>query len=121
MRAVFVWAAVLAGCAAPSQHWQPPLADSGQRAASDIMEVILRHKADLASCADEARRREPGVTGKLVLRFRIEPDGSVSSSEVVSKELEAAHFTHCVREQVLPRMRFPTASGPDDIIFPFKF
>ncbi|GMU62617.1 MAG: hypothetical protein AMXMBFR34_43800 [Myxococcaceae bacterium] len=97
------------------------MAHSGQRTQAHVMDVILRHRADLASCAAEARRREPGVTGKLVLRFRIEADGAARSTEVLSLEVQDAYFTVCVREQVMPRMRFDPASGPDDIIFPFKF
>lgn len=63
---------------------------SGIRARSEE-EVILvfdRHKSQLQSLYNRARRNNPALKGRLVLAVTIRPDGAVSAVKVVSSELQ---------------------------------
>ncbi len=89
--------------------------------ASDVMEVLLGNRAGLTKCAAEARTREPSVSGKLVLRWTISPDGRVSKVEVVTEELASSEFARCL-VRLVKTWTFPKhkqQGGP--ITFPFKF
>lgn len=62
-------------------------ANSNARSQEAITLVIDRHKSQLQSLYNRARRSNPSLKGKLVLAITIEPDGSVSAVKVVSSEL----------------------------------
>ena len=47
-----------------------------------------RHKSQLQSLYNRARRNNPVLKGKLVLAVTIRPDGSVSGVKVLSSELQ---------------------------------
>jgi len=38
---------------------------------SDIMEVVLSHKPAIVKCVDEQKKREPGLSGKMVVRWNV--------------------------------------------------
>lgn len=114
---------LVAACATTPPSEPRPEASVGVPVHSkdELMSVILAHRADLGSCAQEARQREPRVSGKLVVAFTIAPTGLVSRVEILSTEVANTVFGRCVAWQVLPRMRFSPAEREDRITFPFKF
>ncbi len=88
---------------------------------ADIMEVVLGHKRELAQCAVEAHKREPGVTGKLVMRWVVLISGRTSRVEVVSEEFKNTYMATCVR-RLIQSWLFPRSKVQGDpVIFPFKF
>jgi len=58
------------------------------RSEEEVTLVFDRHKGQLQSIYNRARRSNLALKGKLVLAVTIEPDGSVSSVKVVSSELK---------------------------------
>lgn len=89
--------------------------------ASDIMEVVLAHKSELAACAEAQKKLDPSITGKLVLKWTITINGRVIQVEVVSKEFEETHMAKCVTRLVKTWV-FPHHTGPAQAVtFPFKF
>mgnify|MGYP001205422232 CR=1 FL=1 len=58
------------------------------RSEEEITLVFDRHKSQLQSLYNRARRSNPALKGKLVLAVTIRPDGSVSGVKVVSSELQ---------------------------------
>lgn len=58
------------------------------RSEEEITLVFDRHKSQLQSLYNRARRNNPALKGKLVLAVTIRPDGSVSAVKVVSSELQ---------------------------------
>lgn len=58
------------------------------RSEEEITLVFDRHKSQLQSLYNRARRTNPALKGKLVLAVTIRPDGSVSAARVVSSELQ---------------------------------
>ncbi|EMP55539.1 hypothetical protein MSNKSG1_06698 [Marinobacter santoriniensis NKSG1] len=67
-----------------------PKADKGpgQRAMSNIRKVFDSQKTALYSLYRRELRQDPTLQGKVLLELVIQPDGSVSSCEVVSSELD---------------------------------
>lgn len=57
------------------------------RSQEEITLVIDRHKGQLQSLYNRARRSNPALRGKLVLAITIAPDGSVTNVEIASSEL----------------------------------
>lgn len=88
---------------------------------SDIMEVVLSNKPSLTKCAEEQRQKEPGTTGKLVMRWSIQANGRVSNVVVVSEEFKSTHMAGCVGKAIkswsFPRSKNP----PDPFTLPVKF
>ncbi|MGW8368133.1 MAG: TonB family protein [Gammaproteobacteria bacterium] len=58
------------------------------RSREEIELVFDRNKGAIYSLYTRALRKNPGLQGKLVLKFTIEPSGAISMCEVVSSELE---------------------------------
>ena len=59
------------------------------RTDEEIQIVFDRHKAALYRLYNRELRRDPTLKGQLVLRFTIEPDGSVSLCELKSSDMKA--------------------------------
>lgn len=69
-----------------------PLSGGGPgpgRTDEEIQIVFDRHKAALYRLYNRELRRDPTLQGQMVLRITIEPDGSVSLSEVQSSDMKA--------------------------------
>ncbi len=88
---------------------------------SDIMEVVLANKSSLLKCADEQRKKEPGLSGVLVMKWTIQTSGKTSGVSVVSDEFKNTYFAGCmggvIRNWTFPRHK----QAGDPVEFPFKF
>jgi hypothetical protein len=71
------------------------------RTDEEIQIVFDRHKAALYRMYNRELRKNPTLQGQMVLRLRIEPDGSVSLCEVDSSDMNAPTLS----AQVLGRVR----------------
>ena len=93
----------------------------GELSQSDILSVVSADKRQLGACAEEQRRLNPGLTGKLVMKWTIKLDGTVSNVTVVSTEFAKTPFAACVMKRI-KTWRFPrhTVAG-EPVQFPFKF
>lgn len=74
--------------AAPEPQQQ--VADSGAstRSMQNIKKVFDSNKTSLNAMVGREQRKDPLLHGKVLLKLVIEPDGSVSSCEVVESELD---------------------------------
>jgi hypothetical protein len=72
-----------------------PLSDGPGSARTDeeIQIVFDRHKAALYRLYNRDLRRDPTLQGQMVLRLRIEPDGSVSLCELHSTDMNAPNLS----------------------------
>jgi predicted Zn finger-like uncharacterized protein len=87
----------------------------------DILEVVLANKTALAKCATDQRAKDPGTSGKLVMKWSIQTSGKVGAVNVVSEEFKGTYMASCVggliKSWTFPRHK--TAGEP--VTFPFKF
>jgi hypothetical protein len=79
-----------------------PLSDGPglSRTDEEIQIVFDRHKAALYRLYNRELRRDPTLQGQMVLRLRIEPDGSVSLCELQSTDMNAPQLSTQVVERV---------------------
>jgi hypothetical protein len=70
------------------------------RTDEEIQIVFDRHKAALYRLYNRELRRNPTLQGQIVLRMTIEPDGSVSLSEVHSSDMKAPALATQVVDRV---------------------
>jgi outer membrane biosynthesis protein TonB len=70
------------------------------RSDEEIQIVFDRHKAALYRLYNRELRRDPTLRGQMVLRIRIEPDGSVSLCELQGTDMNAPELSAQVLERV---------------------
>ena len=69
------------------------------RTDEEIQIVFDRHKAALYRLYNRELRRDPTLKGQMVLRLRIEPDGSVSLCELHGTDMRAPQLAAQVVER----------------------
>lgn len=89
--------------------------------ASLIDEVIKRHLPQIKYCYSRALQRQTDLAGKVVVRFTIAKDGSVSSSSVKSSSMGSSEVETCVARRI-GALTFPQPKGGIVIVsYPFVF
>lgn len=102
---------------------QRPLSDRPGlgRTDEEIQIVFDRHKAALYRLYNRELRKDPTLKGQLVLRIRIEPDGTVSLCELHATDMDAPELS----AQVVARVRtfdFGAKEVPTmTILYPIDF
>jgi len=87
----------------------------------DVTETVVANRGALAKCAEEQRKREPNVNGKLVMRFTVLTSGKPSNVGLVTDEFKGSYMAQCVAG-VIKGMTFPRSKKQADAFqFPFKF
>lgn len=102
-----------------------PLSGGGPglgRTDEEIQIVFDRHKAALYRLYNRALRKNPTLTGQIVLKMTIEPDGSVSLCAVKSSDMKAPRLA----EQVVARVQTFDFGAKDGvpaitIVYPIDF
>jgi TonB family protein len=91
------------------------------RTDEEIQIVFDRHKAALYRLYNRELRKNPTLQGQMVLRLRIEPDGSVTLCEVKSSDMRAPELS----AQVVARVRTFDFGAKDvpaiTILYPIDF
>jgi len=86
---------------------RPPIVN-GSLDADLISKVLRRHGNQLRYCYQRILSKKPDLAGKVVVRFTVATDGSVSSASV-SEGIDSA-VDNCVAGRFL-RMVFPAPQG----------
>ena len=106
--------------------YSPPAPGSGgdvkeELATSDIFEVVVANKPAIAKCADEQHKKDPGSTGKLVMKWTVQTNGRTSAIGVASEEFKGSYIATCIAGLV-KTWTFPRHKKQGEpIVFPFKF
>jgi hypothetical protein len=92
------------------------------RTDEEIQIVFDRHKAELYRLYNRELRRDPTLKGQMVLRMRIEPDGSVTLCALQGSDMNAPQLA----AQVVGRVRTfdfgaKDGIGPVTILYPIDF
>jgi hypothetical protein len=92
------------------------------RTDEEIQIVFDRHKAALYRLYNRELRRDPTLRGQMVLRIRIEPDGSVSLCQLQSTDMKAPQLV----AQVVDRVKAFDFGAKDEvptitILYPIDF
>lgn len=86
----------------------------------EIRSVVHAHMADVKSCYDQGLATDPGLTGRVMFKFTIAPDGRVSVVAVTSSELPRSGepVQECIRAAIAT-WSFPTSGGNVVVSYPF--
>jgi hypothetical protein len=87
-----------------------------------IDEVIKRHMNQIRYCYQRELTRDPSLAGKVVIRFTIAGDGSVSQASVKETTMGNSAVEGCITGRFM-RMQFPEPRGGGVVIvsYPFLF
>lgn len=99
-----------------------PMTVIGQLDKRYIQETIQRHLNAIRYCYQRQLPRDPNLAGKVVMKFTIAQDGSVSQASAAQSSLGSAAVEECLVGRFL-HMRFPerTSSGIVVVRYPFLF
>jgi hypothetical protein len=88
---------------------------------SDIMAVVIAHKPNIVRCVNAQKKSDPNLTGRLVMRFEIRPNGSTQNVRSRSPEFGKTVMARCITQE-LQSWTFPRHKIQGDFIdFPFIF
>jgi len=98
-----------------------PTGDFGSLTPGEIDSVVKSRRGLYRSCYQKQLNRMRELSGKLVVRFRIDADGKVKSAKVVRSKstLRNAAVEDCVTRHIM-RLQFP-AKGGALVNYPFFF
>ncbi len=88
---------------------------------SDIMSVVVANKPAIVKCVNEQKKQQPGLTGKLVMRWTIQTNGRTSGVAVRSEEFKKTYMANCI-SGLIKGWTFPKHKKQGEPIdFPFTF
>jgi len=90
-------------------------------AADSLARYVRSHAAELKACYDEALARAPVLRGKVVLRFTIRPDGSVSDVSPWYDNLGGGVARPCLVDKVAAWQTPFRPAEPVLVEYPFVF
>jgi TonB family protein len=108
----------------PSPAHSAASSSGPDRTMDDIRAVVTAHREVFRACYDESLKSHPGIKGAFVLRFVVNPDGSVKSAEADPKrsDIHAPDLEMCASKAV-KRLKFPPShKGMESTVnYPFDF
>ncbi|MBM76530.1 MAG: hypothetical protein CMK59_14075 [Proteobacteria bacterium] len=105
-----------------SQDSSAPPVVMGALDKSLIDEEIKQHMSKIKSCYQTELQSNPSLEGRIVVKFVIGKDGSVSSTTPKEDSIGSEEVTQCVLGQ-FQEMQFPEPTGGGVVIvsYPFEF
>jgi len=85
-----------------------------------IDEVIKRHMNQIRYCYQRELTKNPALGGKVVIKFTIAKDGTVSAASTKSTTMNNASVESCIVGRFL-RMQFPEPKGGGIVIVSYPF
>ncbi|HEX3694646.1 MAG TPA: AgmX/PglI C-terminal domain-containing protein [Polyangia bacterium] len=99
---------------------EPPAVD-GSLDPSVVTKEVKQRLGAIKACYDRALKRNPQLSGKVVLHWTITAAGTVSGVDIEQDTLGDAEVSSCIKSLVA-RWRFPAPSGGSvDVSYPFAF
>jgi len=89
---------------------------------SIIDRIVKKHLPQIRYCYQKELNKNPNLFGKMVVKFVIAKDGTVSSSSTKTSTLKNPIVENCIHSRFM-RMRFPQPKGGGIVIvsYPFVF
>jgi predicted Zn finger-like uncharacterized protein len=88
---------------------------------SDIMQVVLANKPAIIKCVNEQKKKDPGLSGKLVMRWTIQTNGKTKNVSCQTSEFRSTYMASCI-SGLIKGWTFPKHKVQGEPIdFPFTF
>jgi len=86
-----------------------------------VKKVIAKNEGPIRSCYEKALLKQPDLEGRIVVKFGINPTGTVQSAVIEKDGVGSDFLAACVLHEV-KNMKFPmTDGGPAIMSHPFVF
>jgi TonB family protein len=86
-----------------------------------VANTIRQRKGAVVACYERALKRNPNLSGKVILRFTISAVGKVTSADIESNGLGDDEVGNCM-VSIVKTWRFPAPSGGDvQFSYPFVY
>ena len=79
-----------------------------KRSPKDVIRVVRSHMKTLQDCYRQELKNDPGLKGRIIVRFVINPDGVVTQSAMVSSTLNSPRMENCILMRVKRWRNFPS-------------
>src|SRR5262245_18835037 len=94
---------------------EPPQASAEcehERCLNDITRMIQERRNESRACYDRGLKRQPTIEGRIIINFKIDPDGQVveTSQGLQDNQITEQGVVECVSE-VIKKIRFPKSAG----------
>jgi hypothetical protein len=83
-----------------AEEFSPPGHTPLSLTTSQVMEVVLKHKAAVNGCVRAQHAQEPDSSGRLVMRWNVHLDGHVSDISVKSEDLVDSPMGACLAKEI---------------------
>lgn len=93
----------------------------GELSKEEIQKVINAHIGEIQFCYEKQLRTQPGLAGRVVLEWGVNPQGKVSVVKVAQSSLQSADATSCMMGKLKAWKFPPPRGGSVTIVFPFVF
>jgi len=88
---------------------------------SDIMAVVLANKPAIIKCVNEQKKKDPALSGKLVMRWVIQTSGKTTAVSCRTDEFRSTYMASCI-SGLIKGWTFPRHKKQGEPIdFPFTF
>lgn len=88
---------------------------------TEITKVVVANKPAIMKCVNEQKKKDPGLSGKLMMRWTIQTSGKTTGVQVVGDEFRKTYMASCisglVKGWIFPKHR----KQGDPVEFPFTF
>jgi len=91
------------------------------RDADAIDAMITRHRAQIEHCYETELRKNPGLKGKIVVRFTVRPNGRVTGVKVIQSTMGNKKVERCITG-VIRRFKFePVGKDKGNLTYEYPF
>ena len=99
-----------------------PGGELGGLTAAEILKVVKSKRSAIATCYERELQRSKGLGGKVVITWRINPEGRVEMAKVRSTTMRNDKVQDCI-VRVVQNLKFPEPRGGQvaKVNFPFLF
>ncbi|MFP2907328.1 AgmX/PglI C-terminal domain-containing protein, partial [Pyxidicoccus sp. 3LFB2] len=88
---------------------------------SDVMAVVLANKPAIIKCVNEQKKKDPALSGKLVMRWSIQTSGKTTAVSCKTDEFRSTYMASCI-SGLIKSWTFPKHKKQGEPIdFPFTF
>jgi TonB family protein len=93
----------------------------GELSKEEIQKVINQHIGEIQFCYEKQLNKQPGLAGRVVLEWGVNPAGHVSVVKVSQSTMNSADATNCMMQKLKTWKFPPPRGGAVTIVFPFVF
>jgi hypothetical protein len=88
---------------------------------SEIMKVVTAHEPAVAECVEKQRKQQPGLSGKLEMRWSVQADGSAREVSCLSGEQCSTYLAGCLTGLIQGWIFSARGGAAETVEFSFTF